>query len=252
MLEWKDEEPSGRENSAKAYRHRFCDGPGGWLGWESNAAGAKALVIENGAAISASPWWIDYNHAPPGGGYLSLLFALHTTHGPHFPKQYKDLGGSNTFVNDEFPLDFSNARFTVEVRGDLTLRGSRLVLLAQAKVGDRYQNHILASQPIAVHREWSRTTLNLTTDESQWISLGSRHDRTATYGHGNVRDVLCHLNSDIILVLHPIDVRPLSLQSEPHRLRAGEDYPVDPDYLPYGCVFLREVAIEFSAQKNSR
>src|SRR6185437_12329302 len=97
-----------RPVSASIYRHQFRDGPGGWLGWASNSAGAKALDIEAGAAISTSPWWIDYNHAPPGGGYLNILFALHTVHGPNFPEQFKNAGGMNTFVAGGFPLDFTD------------------------------------------------------------------------------------------------------------------------------------------------
>lgn len=239
-----------RPASACIYRHQFRDGPGGWLGWASNAAGARALPIEDGAAISAGPWWIDYNHAPPGGGYLSILFALHTVQGPNFPQQFTDLGGLNTFVAGGFPLDFTNARLTVEICGHLKPRGASMVLLAQAKVGERYQNHILASQPITLGPQWSRTTLHLLPDENQWISLGSRHDRIATYGHGSIRHVLRCLNADIIFVLYPLDVRPLTpLSGNPHALRAGEDYPVDPACLPEGSLSMRAVEIEFASSR---
>lgn len=229
------------------YRHQFCDGPGGWLGWESNAAGARALTIEENAAVSSGPWWIDYNHAPPGGGYLSLLFALHTFHGPSFPQQYKEVGGLNTFVAGGFPLNFTNARITVEMRGNLKPRGARLVLLAQAKVREHYQNHVLTSQPIAVGQDWLRTTLHLAPDDSQWVSLGSRHDRTATYAHGSVEDVLRCLNGDIIFVLYPLDVRPLApLPMDAHLVRAGEDYTADAAYLPEGSAAMRSIEIEFA------
>jgi hypothetical protein len=232
---------------ALVYRHDFRDGPGGWLGWESNAAGAKALVIEDGAAVSSGPWWIDYNHAPPGAGYLHLLFALHTAQGADFPEQYKRVGGLNTFVAGGFPLDFTNARITVEVRGALTARGAQMILLAQAKVGERYQNHILISRPIEIRQDWSPTTLRLASDDSQWVSLGSRHDRTTTYGHGTIRDVLRRLNGDIIFVLYPLDVRPLASSSkDPHLLRAGEDYAANPAYLPEGWVAMRSIQIDFT------
>ena len=48
------------------YTETFDNGPGGWYGWISNAAGPKPLEIKDSCAISRSPWWIDYNHAPPG------------------------------------------------------------------------------------------------------------------------------------------------------------------------------------------
>lgn len=243
--------PAGQPVDHCVYRHDFRDGAGGWLGWQSNAAGAKALVIAEGAAVSSGPWWIDYNHAPPGGGYLSILFALHTIHGPDFPQQYKDVGGMNTFVAGGFPLDFTNARVTVNVRGHLKTRGASLVFLAQAKVGERYQNHVLASQLVAVRPEWSQTTLNLVPEEGQWISLGSRHDRTETYGHGSIRNVLRCLNGDIILVLYPLDIRPLtSLSGDLHSLRAGEDYAADPAYLPEGVVSMRSIEIEFASERS--
>jgi len=52
------------------YIETFDDGPGGWFGWTSNSGGPKPLEISDSAVISRSPWWIDYNHAPPGGWAL--------------------------------------------------------------------------------------------------------------------------------------------------------------------------------------
>ena len=55
------------------------DGKGsGWIGWGGPGVGATALDIRDGIAVSRSPWWVDFNHAPPGGGYLHLLYALYT------------------------------------------------------------------------------------------------------------------------------------------------------------------------------
>ncbi len=67
------------------YSESFQDGPGGWCGWISNAGGPKPLELRQHCAVSRSPWWIDYNHAPPGVGYLHLLYAL-LTKGPGFPE----------------------------------------------------------------------------------------------------------------------------------------------------------------------
>jgi hypothetical protein len=98
-----------------------------------------------------------------------------------------------------------------------------------------------------VKQDWSPTTLRLLPDDSQWVSLGSRHDRTTTYGHGTIRDVLHCLNGDIIFVLYPLDVRPLASSSnDPHILRAGEDYAANPAYLPEGSVEMRSIQIEFT------
>ena len=60
----------------KTYVETFEHGPGGWWGWINNARGPKALEHRRGMVISRSPWWIDYNHAPPGAGYLHMLFCI--------------------------------------------------------------------------------------------------------------------------------------------------------------------------------
>ena len=67
------------------YNESFADGPGGWIECFRNGAdGVRSHKrAEDGALISQSPLWVDYNHALPGGGYLHLLFCLHTRRGPH-------------------------------------------------------------------------------------------------------------------------------------------------------------------------
>ena len=118
----------------RTYRHTFTGGSaGGWLGWRSNSEGASKLPIVDGAACSSSPWWIDYNHAPPGAGYLHLLYCLHTAHGPGFSRQCLEAGGENHFVTGGFPRDFRDARVTFVMKGELDLRGARALLLAQAQ-----------------------------------------------------------------------------------------------------------------------
>ena len=106
---------------AMKYIETFDDGPGGWYGWISNAAGPKPLEIRDGYAISRSPWWIDYNHAPPGAGYLHLLYMLNTTGkaGEH----QREVDGDNRFVRDGYPTDFTQARMTLRLRGELEGQG---------------------------------------------------------------------------------------------------------------------------------
>src|SRR5690348_18055113 len=102
--------------SPKTYLETFDDGPGGWFGWISNAAGARALEIHDGYATSRSPWWIDYNHAPPGAGYLHLPFMLHTRGkaGEHL----REVAGENRFIGGGFPTDFTGAKVTLRLRGE--------------------------------------------------------------------------------------------------------------------------------------
>jgi hypothetical protein len=184
--------------------------------------------------------------APPGAGYLHLLGALHTRHGPDFPARCKELGGHNRFVAGGFPTDFTNARLTLRLKGEIELRGAAMMFLAQARVGARLVGQLLAGQPFEVTPAWSEQTAVLAPDPRQWKCLGSRHDRTETYGWGEVADVLRDVNVDILFVLHPLDVAPLPpFAGEPHRMKAGEDYEVDRSRLPGGWVMMDEVRIEF-------
>lgn len=228
------------------YRETFNDGPGGWLQVLGNGnESVRGVAIEDGAAVSRGPWWVDYNHAPPGGGYLQLLFCLHTRHDPAVPASYYAPGGRNRFVADNYPTDFTNARITVRLRGEIELRGAQLLLLAQARVGDRWVNHVLTGQPLQITPQWSEQVITLTPDAAQWKCLGSRHDRLQTYGWGDIADVLRDLNADIIFVLHPIPIVPATPVAEPHLQRAGEDYPLDPESLPTGYLMLHEISIAF-------
>jgi len=232
------------------YVETFDSGSGGWLGWISNEEGAKQLEINAGIAISRSPWWIDYNHAPPGEGYLHILFCLHTKHGSDFPESYKQLGGPNRFVEGLYPTDFTNAKLTARLKGECELKGAKVVLIAQAKVGKVFINHVLTGQPFEVTSDWSEQTVTLVPDARQWKCLGSRRDRTTSYGWGEIADVLRDVNADIIFTLHPLEIVPRErIEGDVHQLRAGKDYLVDQSCLPKGCIMLDEVRIEFATEQ---
>jgi hypothetical protein len=66
------------------------------------------------------------------------------------------------------------------------------------------------------------------------------------YGWGDIDDVLRDVNIDIILLLHPLNIVPLTPEPHgPHHRRPEIDYPVDREYLPEGYVMLDEVRIEY-------
>lgn len=225
------------------YTETFDNGPGGWFGWDQT--GLKGVEIDEGAAISRGPWWVDYNHAPPGGGYLHLLYGLYTKR----DDQSRELASENRFIAGGFPTDFTNAKVTVKIKGDADLKGAELVLLAQADVTEPREtrvNSVLTGQPILVTPIWSEQTITCIPDNGQWTCLGSRHDRNETYGWGPIAPVLRDLNCDIIFVLHGLDIAPAEpVEGDIHLLRAGQDYPVDASRLPSGCIMLDEVRIEF-------
>jgi len=59
--------------------------------------------------------------------------------------------------------------------------------------------------------------------------------------------VLLDVNTDILLVLCPLDTDPMGpLAGDPHRLRPEKDYPVWRARLLEGHVMLDEVQVEFA------
>ncbi|MSR83955.1 MAG: hypothetical protein EXS58_13695 [Candidatus Latescibacteria bacterium] len=227
------------------YVERFDDGPGGWYGWISNVAGPKPLEVRDSCVLSRSPWWIDYNHAPPGAGYLNLLYMLNTGGRPG--EHQREVEGENRFIKGGYPTDFTDARFTLRLKGELEARGAQLVLLCQAVQEGICSGWLLTGQPFRVKPEWSEQTVTLVPDPAQWTCLGSRHDRADYYGVIPLEQVLRQVNTDILLVLHPLDVVPMGpLQGDPHHLRPERDYPVWRSRLPEGYVLLDEVRIDFA------
>lgn len=227
------------------YVEPFDRGPGGWYGWRSNAAGPQPLEIRDSAAISRSPWWIDYNHAPPGAGYLHLLYMLNTRGkaGEH----HREVAGKNRFIHGGYPTDFAGARVSLRLKGELEARGARLLLLCQAVQAEICSGWLLTGQPFEVTREWSEQTVILDPDPAAWTCLGGRHDRTDFYGEIPLETVLHDVNTNIMLVLYPLDIAPMGpFEDDPHRLRPERDYPVWRSRLPEGYVLLDEVCIEFA------
>ena len=228
----------------RTYVETFDEGPGGWIGWDER--GALRLETFQSCAVSRRPRWVDFNHAPPGAGYLHLLYALHTRHEPGSEDALIKVGGRNRFVEEQLPTDFSDADITVRLKGEVELRGARMVLLAQGDLPATRANQVLVGQPLEITRAWSEQTLHLVPDPDQWANMGSRQDRRALYGEGDTRELLRNVSCNIIFVLFPLDVVPLRpIQGDPHLLQAGAEYDVDRSRLPEGEVLLDEVRIHF-------
>ena len=141
------------------YRENFATDPGGWWGWESNSAGPRALEHSPGTLTSRSPWWIDYNHAPPGAGYLHMLFCTYTR-GP-IGEYHREVGGPHRLLEGGFPSDYTHARITLRLKGELRPQGTQLVFLAQATVGEITSCWSLTGQPLTVSSDWSEQTITL-------------------------------------------------------------------------------------------
>lgn len=235
-----------RETPPRVYHETFDHGPGGWITWLGHNRPVAAEVVD-GALISRSPWGIDSNHAFPGGGYLHLLFILFTAPQPNPGPVYGPLLAGNRFIEGGYSTDLRNAKLTVRVKGDVELRGAKLVLHCQSRVGDKAINFVLTGQPFEITPEWSEQTITLTTDPDQWRCIGARHDLNHVYGWGDIEETLRDVNIDIILLLHPLGIVPLTPEAQGiHHRRPEVDYPVDRSYLPEGYVLLDEVRLEYA------
>jgi len=245
MREVGDDGQSKSAPQRLCYEETFDDGPGGWFGFVDNFNGEKPLQVRDGVAASFSPWWVDYNHAPPtGAGYLQLLMGLNTR-GP-FTERVSEITGPNSFVSGKFPTDFVNARLTFRIRGEVERRGAELLLLVQGRVGDICSGWLLVGQPIRVTKEWSDQTVTAVLDPQQWKCLGTRPDRADMYGTIALESILRNVNVNLYLVTYPVNAVPMGpVDGDPQRLRAGRDYPLWQCKLPEGYVMLDTFRVEF-------
>ena len=231
--------------SSITYIETFSEGPGGWCGWQNGNIGPTVLEWRPGQLISRSPWWIDYNHAPPGAGYMHLLYSL-STFGAQ-GEAMREVGGANHFITGSFPTNLTDAQFTIKSAGELSLCGTKLLLLIQGHVAGRVGGWLCTGQPLHITDQVREQSIHLTADPKQWTALGARHDRTDMYGVRPLADVLAHVDTSMLLVLYPLDVVPMGpLDGNPHHLRPDRDYPVWRHKLPEGYVVLEEIRIEFA------
>ena len=231
--------------SKHTYLETFDQHRAGWWGWLGNDKGFHRLQWEKGTVTTRSPWWIDYNHAPPGAGYLHMLFCLNTK-GP-FSDHYKDMADDNRYVAAGCPLDFRNARITLRVRGELRECGANMVLLLQGTIGGITAGWLLTGQPFAVTPEWGEQTAVAVMDPKEWTCLRGRHDRLDYYNYHPLEAIVGNVNVNLMLVMFPVTVNPMGpLKGDPHLLRAGKDYPVWTSALPEGYIELDTVKIDFA------
>ena len=227
------------------YREEFERDCGGWWGWESNAAGPRPLEWSAGQVTSRSPWWIDYNHAPPGAGYLHMLFCTYTR-GP-IAEYFAEVGGPHRLAQGEFTLDYREARVCLRLRGELHPQGAQLVMLVQGNYDGLTSAWVLTGRPFEVGPEWAESAVELAPDESQWTCMGARCDRQDYYGRVPLERVLADVNVDIMFILFPLTIAPMGpIEGDAHVLRPGKDYPVWRSQLPEGYVDLAAVEIDFA------
>jgi hypothetical protein len=234
----------------RVYREDFDHGPGGWFGWTSNAAGPHRLPVENSCLVLRSPWWIDYNHAPPGAGYLHLL-AILLTRGP-FGEHQREIAGDNRFVGTAQTTDLLNATVTIRLKGEVDRQGAQMCLLVQAVQNGICSGWVCSGQPFDITPDFTTQSIVLDADRSNWTPLGSRHDRIDFYGELPLEQVLSDVNTNVLLVLFPLNVVPMGpLNGDPHRLRPEKDYPVWRHRLPEGYVLLDSIEIRHARSSKT-
>ena len=231
--------------SRQPYFENFDNGPGGWV-----ANRYHPLPIWDGVAYCFGPWYLDSHHAPPGAGYLNMMMYLYTKGNRGKP----GIGDHNRFAEQNQSTDLTNAKLTVRLRGDIDLQGAQLVLLAQASTQGTTANFVLSGQPFRITHDWTEQTVELAPDPKQWTCLGARESMKHRYGCADIAAVLKDVNVDLIFVLFPLKVVPVGDVKEPHKLRAGQDYPDEPSYdvqqkyLPKGIVMFDRIQINYPKQ----
>jgi hypothetical protein len=228
------------------YEETFDDGPGGWVRVVDNRQPVAALPVRAGALWSWGPWWVDYNHAPPGAGYLQLLMCL-KTQGP-VGEHEREVGGANRFVQGGYPLDFRGARLTVRLKGELEAAGAGVCFLVQGSHEGKVSGWLLAGEPFAVRPEFTAQTRVLRPERGPWVCLGARRGREDMYTHWPLDTILGNANVNIWLVLFPVHPRPMGpFAGDPHLLRPGRDYPYWPSSVAQGYIAVDTFRIEFAA-----
>jgi len=161
-------------------------------------------------------------------------------------EHHREVAGHNRYIADGFGCDFTKARVTLRLKGELLPHGARLHFLCQGVHNSICTGWLLTGQSLEVTTDWSEQSVVCLTDEQQWTCLGSRHDRTDYYGPTPLETVLGDANVDILFVLYPLDVTPMGpINGDPHVLRPERDYPIWRSRLPEGYVMLDEVRIDF-------
>lgn len=175
---------------------------------------------------------------------MHLLYLLNTRGVPG--EHHREVAGKNRFIASGAGTNFTNARVTVRLKGELLSRGSRIVLLCQGFQGPLCCGWLLTGQPFQVTPDWSEQTAICSLNEADWTPLGSRHDRVDFYGRAPLADVLQDVNMNILLVLFPLEIEPMGqFAGDLHISRPERDFPVWRNRLPEGYVQVDEIRIEF-------
>jgi hypothetical protein len=174
-----------------------------------------------------------------------MLFAANTRGA--LDERTLESGGRNSLIDRHCPTDYRGARMKLRTRGEVELRGAQIVFLAQARCDGITSGWVCTGRSFPITEDWSEPSVVLDPDPALWQCLGSRHDRTETYGQRPLERILEDVNCNIMLLLFPLTVDPMGpIDGDAHRLRPERDYPVWRSHLPEGYVVLDTLEIEFA------
>ena len=177
------------------------DGPTWWSYYVGDELIDAVPIVEDGNGnhylSSQGGWWLDPNHLDPGAGYFNLVSVLYANG-----------------INDGAVIqDLRDVTFSFDIRGaGFTLpEGADLYFWFQAidpKLpwgGGQYVNYVNTTVPVQTHildDQWTRVSITLTTNEQDWLALGSSFARETTYSaSANIADALSGLILDMGLVV---------------------------------------------------
>ncbi|HEV8444783.1 MAG TPA: hypothetical protein VGQ27_14965 [Steroidobacteraceae bacterium] len=214
----------GSDSEQVLYRHDFADGSGGWrtvhtlvspdqlpvdssncfISWLGLYACTLDVPVEGGRSVLQSPWWLDPNHAKPGGyGHLNLLTWVYLNGMP----------GSST---EGMPsIDLRDVTLRVSMRAQaFNPAGGRLVFWFQTKMPDgRFANFAYTSSPLDAvlppdGSELSQFNIKLVADPAAWTCLGAAVDRSDFYGCMDVVNAMSAVKDDFGFIIIPVSDSP--------------------------------------------
>lgn len=152
---------------------------------------------ENGFIESRSPWWIDYNHKPPGAGLLNVLFVI------WLDSYYGGLRQKS--------LDLRDARLHCRVMiAEANLKGNHVYFWFQTfnSEENKYHNYVLTKRPLDVSKaasSWRDVTIPINTDGADWTCLGSSQERSDKYACGSIEMDLQNVNANLGFIQMQVD-----------------------------------------------
>lgn len=172
-----------------------------WTSWLELQACIVPAPVRAGALFLQSPWWLDENHAPPGGaGHLSLVAWVYV----------RDIESRAPPAQ----LDLRGARLKAQMRAaQLDLKEGQMVFWFQTSMpGGRFANFAYTGVPLHLQLlepdEFNVIDIELTADPALWTCLGAHESRVDTYGCMPLEEALGCVDIAFGMIVFPVGASP--------------------------------------------